>query len=55
MRIYQVVIEHVRWGRNFTSTRIAARTCAEAIRKAKSEFQSRNERVESVQILAESD
>jgi hypothetical protein len=55
MRIYKVNTEHVKFGRNFSKVNVAARTCEEAIRKAKSHFYSKQERVESVELVAEAD
>jgi hypothetical protein len=54
MRIYQVNTEHVVVGRNYSSYKIAARTCEEAIAKAKKEFMPA-ERLESVELLASED
>jgi hypothetical protein len=51
MRIYKVNIEHSRFGRNFSSEKIAARTFAEVIRKARKILRSR-ERIESVELIA---
>jgi hypothetical protein len=55
MRIYKVNIEHKVWGRNYSNTSVLARTCEEAIRKAKSRFDSRQWRVESVELVAEAE
>lgn len=51
LSIYKVNTEHSRWGKNFSSEKIAAFTCEQAIKKAKRNFQS-GERVESVERLA---
>lgn len=51
MRIYQITIEHTKYGRNWDSTKVAANTAEQAIRKAKRDFTSR-ERVESVELIA---
>ena len=53
MRIYKVVIEHVRFGRNFRAENIAAETFKEVIRKADKGLRNTNERIESVEILAQ--
>ena len=51
MRIYQINTEHRRYGLNWGSQKIAARTAEEAIRLAKKEFIS-GERMSEVKILA---
>lgn len=52
MRIYKITIEHVRFGQNFRSENIAAKTFNEAVRKAQKGFWNSNERIESIEILA---
>ena len=54
MRIYKVHTEHTKWGRNFNSYRVSAKSCEQAIRKVKKHFVYR-ERVESVELLAAED
>lgn len=54
MRIYKINIEHKRYGRDWSSRNVSARTCEEAIKKAKAEF-STQERVESCELLAADD
>lgn len=54
MRIYEVTIEHVRYGRNWSTEKIAANTFKEAVRKAEKELRS-VERIESVEIIADTD
>lgn len=54
LSIYKVNTEHSRWGKNFSSERVAAFTCEQAIAKAKRTF-SPGERVESVERLASAD
>jgi hypothetical protein len=51
MRIYKVNIEHKKFGENFSSVKVIARTAEEAIKKAKRTFHS-YERVEDVELLA---
>lgn len=50
MRIYQVNIEHVRYGRNYDNEKVAARSFSEAVRKAK-KFLTSVTRIESVELL----
>jgi hypothetical protein len=54
MRIYKVYVEHKTYGMNWSSMKVDARTCEEAIKKAKKELSTR-ERVESVELLASTD
>lgn len=54
MKIYKVGTAHSRWGSNWGSYNVAARTAEEAIRKAKKQFVS-GERVDTVQLLATAD
>lgn len=55
MRIYKVEIESTKWGPNWSSITVAARSCEEAIRKAKATFEHRHLRVQSVELLAQAD
>jgi len=54
MRIFKILTEHKRWGTNWSSYKVAARTAEEAIRKVKKEFCS-GERVQAVEFLASAD
>lgn len=54
MRIYRVNIEHKKAGLNWSSVKVAANTCKEAIRKAEKDMLS-NEVVESVELIAVAD
>ncbi len=54
MRIYKINIEHKRYGRNFSSLKVDARTAEEAIRKARKDM-GKQERVESIELLAATD
>src|SRR5438132_1646620 len=54
MRIYKVNIEHRKYGRNWGGKKIAARTCEEALKKAKKGMWP-SERVESIELLAAED
>lgn len=54
MRIYRVNTEHWRYGQNFSHMKILAKTCEEAIKRAKRKMQN-GERVESVELLASTD
>lgn len=49
--IYKVHTAHIRWGNNWSSYKVAARSADEAIRKVKREF-IRGERLESLELLA---
>jgi len=54
MRIYKIMIEHSRFGLKFSSVSLAAKSCEEAIKKANKKMR-KNERVESVELLASED
>ena len=54
MRIYKVHIEHTKWGRNYTSEKVDARTFNEAIKKVSKTLTS-TERIEWVELLAATD
>lgn len=54
MKIFKIYYEHLKYGLNFDSTKIAARTCEEALRKAKKDM-STVYRIQEIELLAESD
>jgi hypothetical protein len=54
MRIYKVHIEHKRFGRNWSSSKVEGKTFDEAVKKAKRDM-TKQERIESVELLASTD
>lgn len=51
MRIYQINIEHKKFGRNWSTEKVAAKTFNDAIRQARKLLRS-VERIESVELVA---
>jgi hypothetical protein len=51
MRIYEIVIEHKKFGSNWSSVKVIANTADEAVRKAKKNFVI-NERIQCIKLLA---
>jgi hypothetical protein len=54
MRIYEVKVEHKKFGRNYDNLRVSAESFNQAIRKAKSLLKT-VERIESVELIAATD
>lgn len=54
-RIFRVEMEHLRYGTNWSRTTVAARTAAEAIRKAERLEGTTQVRAVGVVLLAETD
>lgn len=54
-RIFEVEMEHLRYGINYSRERVVARTAAEAIRKAEAQADSKQLRAIGVNLIAESD
>ena len=54
MRIYKINIEHIKYGSNYKSENVQARTFEEAIKQVKKNLQNR-ERIYEIEVLAEAD
>lgn len=54
-RIFDVELEHRRWGTNWVRRRVKARTAAEAIRKAERTQDDKQTRAVAVSLVAETD
>ncbi len=50
IRIYKIHTEHIKWGLNYSSHNVAARSLEEALRKVKKDLVA-GERAESVDLL----
>jgi len=55
MRIYKLTIEHLRYGKDWDTEKVAARTCEEAIRKCQTTKDLKQARVQEVELLADTD
>ena len=52
MRIYRATIEHKLYGQNHDSLKVCARTCEEALRKAKRSLNSSQLRIQEIELIA---
>ena len=50
MRIYQINFEHKKWGLNWSSKKVAAKSFEDALQKGKKTLKS-NEKIEGVELL----
>lgn len=55
MRIYKVNVEHMKFGRNWSSVKVEGKTFNEAVSKAMRLLNSPQERIESVELIAATD
>ncbi len=55
MRIYQVNVEHKKYGRNYDRFNVSAKDFEEAVKTAKSRLTAKNEKIESMELIAEAD